>query len=180
MGTDKVVVKTWTPLTTNVHTHVLTPQTRQKQQTGTVTTQCTSAHAKRLPAPPAPGTAPCWAKGCHSWAKTLDVRDKASLDLAGHLRTKGAHHWSQGGKSGVLWSSDWCWDHRCMHPVRVEAPTLVLLPRWNSSPLGQELPLLRNMHTAPGTGQAQAEHSVQTREGTTSAFTAAGAHQRPI
>lgn len=80
------------------------------------------------PRPPAPECSSMLGQRLPRLSKTLGREGQSQLGSGGASENKGAHHWSQGGKSGVLWSSDWCWDHPCTHPSPCQAPTLVLSP----------------------------------------------------
>lgn len=92
------------------------------------------------------------------------VRDKASLDLAGHLRTREpitGHRVVNQGCSGVLTGAG---------TTAARTPVCVKPLLWSSCPKGQ-LSTRAKAATAEehaqlwGPGQAQAEHSIQTREG---------------
>ena len=129
------------------------------------------------PAPLAPECSSTLGQRLPQLSKTLGREEQSQLGSGrASEENKGAHHWSQGGKSGVIRSSDWCWDHPCMHPSPCQAPL------WSSRPTGQlstraKAAISEERAQLRRPGQAQAPHRIATRKGHPFlAFTAAGAH----
>lgn len=130
MGTDKVVVKNLDSTHDEcTHTRAYSPNTAEAADWNRDYPVHLSPCQAPPPPPPAPEHSSMLGQRLPQLSKTLGREGQSQLGSGGASENKGAHHWSQGGKSGVLWSSDWCWDHRCMHPSPCQAPTLVLLPR---------------------------------------------------
>lgn len=119
-----------------MYTHVLTPKTRQKQQTEAMTTQCVPQPTSSASSSPACSTVRFHARLPQRLPQLRTTHNRGGHSQLGSGRAseqnKGVHYWwSQGAQSGVIWSSDWCWGHPCTHPVRVKPPL------WSSCPTGQ-------------------------------------------
>ena len=156
---------------TNVHTHVLTPKTRQKQQTEAMTTQCVPQPTSSASSSPI-----CSTVRFHARAKAATAEDNSrSWGTQPAWIWQGI--WTEQGSpflvvTGCPIRSDlefWLVLGPRLHaPQSESSPHSGPLAPQDSSPLGQRLPLLRNVHKCGGQGRFKP--STAPKQGNTTHF----------